>query len=840
MLSNKDGQMTNGIYGFLLTMQKLLVEVKPDRVAIAFDLSCPTFRHKMYAGYKATRNKMPDELASQLPILKRLLNAMGYKMIVCEGYEADDILGTFADYCEKNKYECILATGDRDILQLVSNNVYVKIASTKFGKTQSTLYDVNKVKEEYGVSPERLVDVKALQGDTSDNIPGVKGVGPKTATDLISKFGSIKSIYNNIESLDIKSNLKSKLLENKDMAFLSYELGKIKRNIPIDIHEKDYLPREMDIYTVKEMLTELEFFSLLNKLDFKSSSEDTISITVENLDKITKDDLKTKTLSFVVKMEEFKITKLFMFHSNKVYVIDCNQKNFYETLKYVMTSDDIEKTSYNFKNLERALELEHIDIKGPYFDIMLASYLLTPSEKDYDVFNLASLYNVEIPKIIFQNEELKNLENESFSRQVYIMSKLKPILESKIVENKQKDLLEKIEQPLSKVLANMENIGFLIDKNGLELYGEELEKELKVIQNSIYDISGIEFNINSPKQLGTVLFERLNLPKSRKTKNGYSTNAKVLEDLIGSHEIIEKILNYRTLSKLKSTYCDGLIKLISPSGRIHSSFNQTETRTGRISSTEPNLQNIPIRTDRGKKLRKFFKAPENCVLIDADYSQIELRVLAHISQDANMIKAFKNKEDIHSITASEILGIPLDMVTPEMRFKAKAVNFGILYGMGAFSLSKDLKISHFEAQNYINLYLLHYKGVDEYMHKIIEKSRENGYAETLFLRRRYLPELNSSNHMLRAFGERVARNMPIQGTSADIIKIAMINIFEKLKNKKSKLILQVHDELIIESPMDEVDEVKYVLKNEMENAVKLSVPLEVNVNVGKTWFDAQH
>lgn len=831
--------MTNGIYGFISTLWRLLGEVNPDRVAIAFDIAAPTFRHKMYEGYKATRHKTPDELISQLPILKELLFSMGYKMVSLEGYEADDILGTFSSYCEKNKYDCVLATGDRDILQLVSENVRVRIASTKFGKPESTLYDLEEVKKEYGVMPENLVDIKALQGDTSDNIPGVKGIGKKNANNLIMEFGSIDQIYENIEIIDIKPSLKEKLIAGKDFAYLSYALGKIDRHVPIEINEQDYVVRKMDSFSVKKIMTELEFFSFIKKLDIKDDSEE---IALEKIDLKGFKSLISKkdSLSFMTCFGESEIKKIFVSEENKIYMYefieDSDRK---EILKNLMENPRIEKVTHNFKILEKYLERLDVEVKFKHFDVMLASYLLNPSEKDYEILRLENIYEVSKPRIC-------NAENQSYSEEdidlagkAYIISKLKPILEEKIKQNNQESLLEKIEQPLSKVLASMENIGFLVDKKGLEDYCEDLKLKLIETEKEIYDLSGEEFNINSPKQLGNLLFEKLKLPYGKKGKTGYSTSADILEKLSDKYEIVKKILDYRALSKLKSTYCDGIVKLITPSGRVHSSFNQTETRTGRISSSEPNLQNIPVRTKRGKLLRKFFKAPEDCYLIDADYSQIELRVLAHVAQDENMIKAFKNNEDIHAITASEIMGVPLDMVTPEMRFKAKAINFGILYGMSAFSLAKDLEIGFDEAQIYISRYLNHYKGVSNYMNEVIDRAKIDGFVETIFSRRRYLPELSMSNRILRAFGERVARNMPIQGAAADIIKIAMINVYEKLKGKKSKLILQVHDELIIESPETEAEEVKIILKNEMENSVKLSVPLDVNISMGKTWFDAK-
>ncbi len=839
MLSNKKGQMTNAIYGFLSTFQKLLKEIEPSAVAIAFDLPAPTFRHKMYDGYKATRKKMPQELASQLPILKELLIAMGYKLVMLEGYEADDILGTFANYCESQNYECVLATGDRDSLQLISSKVTVRIATTKFGKAEAVLYDKNKVIEDYGTEPSGLIDIKALQGDTSDNIPGVKGIGEKTAKDLIIKFGSIKNIYENLESLDIKQSIKDKLKISKDMAFLSYELGKINKSVPFEIIDTEYTQHKPNNSKVREILTELEFFSFLEKMNLScenSEKEEIFAQTESDYEKLFKLIKNHKIVSFFADINNFEIKKLFIKLGKKVYIVGSSITEF---LNKLATLKEVKKITYDIKKLARCLK--NIDLKflENSFDVMLASYILNPSSKDYDILKMAEEYRISRVNVVSENN--LNDDDKSLAERAYFIEKLAEIFENELASRNQLELLENIEQPLALVLADMENTGFLVDQSGLLNYGQELEMHLKDVQKSIYNAADFEFNINSPKQLGFVLFEKLNLPKGKKGKTGYSTSADTLEKLKGSHEIIDMILEYRALSKLKSTYCDGMTKLIGDDGRIHSSFNQTETRTGRISSAEPNLQNIPVRTERGRELRKFFRAENGNLLIDADYSQIELRVLAHVSGDEAMINAFNNGEDIHAITASQIFNVPIEMVTSQMRFRAKAVNFGIIYGMGAFSLSQDLKVSRYEAQRYIDRYLEHYKGVANYMEKVIFQAKDCGYAETMLSRRRYLPELASSNHMLRSFGERVARNMPIQGSAADIIKIAMINTQSRLKkeNLKSKLILQVHDELIIEATFDEAQKVKEILKYEMENALKMKVPLTVNIAVGETWFDAK-
>lgn len=839
MLSNKKGQMTNGIYGFLSTLQKLLLEVSPQAIAVAFDLPKPTFRHKMYDRYKASRKGMPEELASQLPILKEILVAMGYKLITCEGYEADDILGTFAKYCENKGYECTLATGDRDCLQLVSDHVFVRIAKTKFGKAESILYDKNKIKEDYNVTPAQLIDIKALQGDASDCIPGVKGVGEKTAKSLIEKYESIENIYNNIENLDIKPNLKSKLLADKERAYLSYDLGKINKDVPIEINDSDFIPSEMDTDSLKKIFTELEFFKFMDKIGVSKKVESQkINLDFsQDYSGILKNLEDSGEISIFSEAKSNLIERCCICDGADNYYIFKNiDNNFRIFLKKLCENKNISKNVFNLKKFYKSIMPLRINFMGEIFDVLLAAYLLNPEIKE-DIFTMAQGHEIFPPNL---PEELTDEEKKCIET-CYFIAKLKDLYKIKIKENNQEHLLKKIEQPLSKVLADMELTGFLIDKEGLEDYGGELNQQLKAAEEEIYKLAGEEFNINSPKQLGVILFEKLNLPKGKKLKSGYSTGAQILEKLRGYHPIINMILEYRALAKLKSTYVDSMVNLITPRGRIHTSFNQTETRTGRISSAEPNLQNIPVRTERGRKLRKYFKSPEGSVLIDADYSQIELRVMAHISSDENMINAFKNDEDIHSITASQIFGVPVSMVTPEMRARSKTVNFGILYGMSAFSLAQDLKISRFDAQNYINKYLEHYSGINNYMNEIILLAKEQGYVETIFHRRRYLPELNSSNFLLRSFGERVARNMPIQGSAADIIKIAMINVYKRLLDEdfKSKIILQVHDELIIESPEDESEEVKKLLKEEMENAVKLNVPLEVHIAVGKTWFDAK-
>lgn len=831
-LTNKDGQFTHAIYGFLTMLRKIEREENPDAAAIAFDLKAPTFRHKAYDGYKANRKGMPPELASQMPPLKELLGLLGYKIVTCEGYEADDILGTFASACEKSGDECVIATGDRDSLQLVSDKTDVHLCTNK----GDILYTPAKIMEDYGVTPHELIEIKAIQGDSSDNIPGVAGIGPKGAGDLIQKYHSVQYIYDHIDEIEIKDGVRKKLLASKENAFLSRMLGEIFREVPIDTTVENYRVKIKDPKKCADFMSKLELFSLMEKYNLtdipKSEDkqnqvlqlevvENSINIPLENIQEGEK-----IYLNFKISEDELK--NFSVLYDGKVY-LSSNKDEFVSLLK----NEKAKICTRNSKALFAYADKKGFELKNLAFDVELAAYLLQPSEKDYSDENLCGIYEVELPFV--SDEEYKQY------RTLAVYDRLCEKLQNKIVENEQEKLLYEVEIPLANVLAKMENVGFAVDRQGIADYGKMLSEQISMLENSIYENAGQKFNINSPKQLGKVLFEDLGLPAKKKTKSGYSTNAEVLEGLRYDHPIVEMVLNYRTLAKLNSTYCEGLLKVIADDGRIHSSFNQTETRTGRISSTEPNLQNIPVRTELGREMRKFFCAKEGCVLVDADYSQIELRVLAHIANDENMISAFKNNDDIHAITASQVFNMPLDMVTPVMRSRAKAVNFGIVYGIGAFSLAKDIGVTTKEAKKYIDNYLAHYSGVDKYMERVVEKAKLDGYVETMFGRRRYLPELSTGKAMLRAFGERVARNMPIQGTAADIIKIAMVRVDERLKreNLKARLILQVHDELIVEAPIEESDKVSKLLQEEMENAVSLSVPLTADAATGKTWYDAK-
>ena len=832
-LTTKDGQFTNAIYGFLTMLTKLKNEENPDAVAIAFDLKTPTFRHKAYSGDKATRKGMPPELASQMAPLKELLKLLGYKIVTCEGYEADDILGTFATACENSDDECVIATGDRDSLQLVSDKTSVHLCTNK----DDILYTPEKIMEDFGVTPPELIEIKAIQGDSSDNIPGVAGIGPKGAGDLIKKYHTVEYIYDHIDELDIKDGVRNKLKNSKENAILSRMLGEICRTAPIDTEVQKYVVNMENPAECARYMAKLELFSLIEKFGLNETAVPQEKHTeVKSLEVVEneKDNILLKNIAefgklyFNVKFSDKELKSFAVLYDGKVYLSE--RKELFEKL---LCDEKIEKYTRNSKSIFAYADRKGFEIKSLVFDVELAAYLLEPSSKDYSDENLCKLNEIELPAT--ENEEYK------IYRALAVYDLLCEKLNSEIKANEQEKLLVDIEIPLADVLAKMENIGFDVDRQGIEDYGKMLTGQINSLQESIYESAGTQFNINSPKQLGKVLFEDLGLPCKKKTKSGYSTNAEVLESLRYEHPVVEMVLQYRTLAKLNSTYCEGLLKVIGDDGRIHSSFNQTETRTGRISSTEPNLQNIPVRTELGREMRRFFCAREGWVLVDADYSQIELRVLAHIAHDKNMIEAFKNNEDIHAITASQVFGMPLEMVTPIMRSRAKAVNFGIVYGIGAFSLAKDIGVSNKEASTYIKNYLAHYSGVDEYMKNVVEKAKQDGYVETMFGRRRYLPELTSGKHMLRAFGERVARNMPIQGTAADIIKIAMVKVNDRIKKEglKARLILQVHDELIVEAPQEESVIVAKLLQEEMENAVSLDVPLTADAAIGETWYDAK-
>jgi len=830
-LTNSKGLHTNGIFGFFNILLKFIEQEKPNYLCIAFDLRAKTFRHAQYEQYKAHRKGMPDELAEQMEPLKELLCAMNIAILEKEGYEADDIIGTVATECKEQGIECIIATGDKDDLQLAGDGVLVKLTVTKGGKPETQSYDQNAVFQKYGVSPSQLIDVKALMGDASDNIPGVAGIGEKTALSLISEFSSIDNIYNNLEELNIKDTLKEKLRTGKEMAYLSKSLVTINCAVPLESEIEDYLFEEKYDNKLASVLKDLDFNSFISRLkleDVEVLQEQKKAIEVTNKEVESKIIIdyatKNKKLYFLFEQENH---LLYFNMENEICIFDLENGLDFD-LCGVLSDENIKKYTHNIKPFAHYLLKQGINIKGLAFDSEIAGYLINPSANSYNLDRLA--------------QEFTENNANNISEFCYCLPTICENMEQIIKENGQQQLYFDIELPLCLVLASMEHYGFMVDKSELEQFSEQLNKRLNELTELIYESAEVKFNINSPKQLGEVLFERLKLPSFKKIKTGYSTNAQVLEKLQGTHIIIDYIMEFRQLAKLKSTYADGLLKVIGQDGRIHTNFKQTVTQTGRISSTEPNLQNIPIKTEMGKEIRKAFVAKQpDFVLLDADYSQIELRVLAHIANDKAMIDAFKNNEDIHTITASQVFNMPIEMVTPLMRSRAKAVNFGIVYGIGDFSLSQDIKVTRREARQYIDSYLQTYKGVKKYMTDIVEKAKQDGYVTTMFGRRRYIPELKATNKNILAFGERIALNTPIQGTAADIIKIAMVRVYNKLVEGhfRSRLILQVHDELIVEAHKDEIEKVSEIIRNEMENAAKLCVPLIAQVSMGKSWEEAK-
>ncbi len=853
MLNAPDGTPTNAVYGFLNILFKNLEEDMPDYLCVAFDVKEKTFRHKMYEEYKAQRKPAPEDFLVQLPLMKDVLKTMNFVCLEKPGYEADDLIGTVSAICEKKGIECSILTGDKDDLQLASELVKVKLVISKMGSTTTTVYDANGVFEKYAVTPQEFIDVKALMGDSSDNIPGVKGIGEKTAFSLIEKYKSIERIYSDLESVEATPSVKKKLEEGKDMAYLSRQLAEIDREVPIDFSVEDCAIREYDKEELAKLFIRLNFKSFLNKLDL------TASVKQEEI----KFDGKCEKVAFenltkVLENSENVVCRLYDFGNGLGLgaSVDGN-KSFYaenlteEQLKTFFENEEQKKITFNAKEDILRLKDAGIEYKGLAFDTAIAAYILEPTRSAYNVDDLAleflgisSTFNKkeeENGQLAFDFDDSKDdLEGVAF--ELFVIFNLWKRFAEEIEKNNQHKLYYEVELPLVEVLADMQHTGVMIDKEALVEFGEKLRENIAEMEKEIYGYAGKAFNINSPKQLGEILFEGLQLPHGKKTKTGYSTNAEVLKKLEGTHPIVGCILEYRGLTKLLSTYVDGLLPVINKNtGRIHSNFNQTVTATGRISSTEPNLQNIPVRTERGREMRKMFIAEGDNVLIDADYSQIELRVLAHIAGDENMQNAFLSGVDIHTQTASQVFGVPIDEVTPQMRFGAKAVNFGIVYGIGEFSLAQDLKISMKEAKKYIEDYLAAYPKVKEYMEKTVDDGKTKGFVSTLLDRRRYLPELRSSNRITQAFGERVAMNAPVQGSAADIIKIAMVNVHKRLKEEgfSAKLILQVHDELIVEAPENEKTQVQKLLIEEMENAMSLSVPLKVEGNVGKTWYDTK-
>ncbi len=843
LLSTKDGQYTNALVGFLNILQKLRDDVQPDGIAAAFDVHAPTFRHKEYADYKAGRKGMPEELRTQMPLIKELLTRMGCHVVEREGYEADDILGTLADAAAEQGAPCYIATGDRDSLQLVRDGVTVLLAATKMGRPETTVYDVPAIQEKYGLEPAQLIDLKALMGDASDHIPGVPGVGEKTALDLMHRFGSLDAIYDGLDTLDIRDSLREKLRAGKESAELSRWLGTICREVPVDREVAHYALAPVQKPELASLMARLEFFKLMEKWGLNALSpepaapageaEAVPAVIVpeggEALPALLESVSRTHALDGTAQIEDGAVTGFTAAFDGRVAVIPAETAGF-DRLLDALCDPAVCKRTADSKPLCAALLADGRQPQGIGMDTLLAGYLLNPLASDYSLSRLTQEYAVPVPEA-----------EGPAAAEAAMLPAVADRMAAEVEEKGMARLLREVEIPLAQVLADMENVGFEADAQGIAEFGALLENRIGNIQRAIYESVGYEFNLNSPKQLAKALFEDLGLPAKKKTKSGYSTNAEVLESLRDAHPAVSMLLDYRTLAKLKSTYCDGLLKVIGPEGRIHSSFNQTETRTGRISSTEPNLQNIPVRQELGRELRRFFRAREGWLLVDADYSQIELRVLAHMAQDETMIAAFNSDTDIHRVTASQVFDVPEEMVTPLMRSRAKAVNFGIVYGIGAHSLSQDIGVSYGEAKRYIDQYLSRYAGVAKFMDRMIETAKETGYAETLFGRRRPLPELRASNAVTRSFGERVARNMPIQGTAADIIKIAMVRVHDRLRREqlRSRLILQVHDELIVEAPEEEAGQAARIVKEEMEAAADLSVKLAVDANIGKTWYDAK-
>lgn len=841
LLTTKQGDYTNAVYGFLNMMLRFEEICKPDAIAVAFDLHAPTFRHKMYDDYKAGRHAMPDELRAQMPVVKNILKLLGIKVLECEGWEADDILGTLAKACREKGDTCFLATGDRDSLQLAHDGVKVLLARTK----STDIMDEKAIFDAYGVEPHDLIQVKALQGDSSDNIPGVKGIGEKTALDLISRFKTLDYIYENIDDIDVKPGVRAKLKADKDNAYLSLKLGEIVTDAPVSTDINDYVISGGDKNAAAAEFVRLELFSLIDKFNLNANDamltpdEPAQSRVIERLTCVDADYLLEKigdndAYVYPVIIDNA-ISDLYFAFDDTVIVMPSETPEYKYFVRNFFANKNCKKYTYNSKYLHRLAAALGVECENVCGDLMLSAYLLKPSDNNYSVSHLGLEYSVATP-------EYKNALS-STDENVTSAAMLKPLFEKTnelLFEADQIHLLTDIELPLARVLAKMEVVGFSVDRVGIEAFSSKLSTRIDELTSLIYEAVGHEFNINSPKQLGIALFEDLGLPCKKKTKNGYSTNADVLDSLRDENPVIELILEYRTLTKLKSTYCDGLLKAIDDDGRIHTSFNQVETRTGRISSLEPNLQNIPIRTELGREMRRFFVASDGNTLVDADYSQIELRVLSDLANDENMINAFNSGADIHTITASQVFNLPVEMVTKQMRSSAKAVNFGIVYGIGAFSLAKDIGVTRKQAQEYIDNYLNTYNGVREYMSNVIELARDRGYSETLFKRRRYLPELNASNFMVRSGGERIARNMPIQGTAADIIKIAMIRVDKRITEEKldARLILQVHDELIVEVSEKDADRALKLVCEEMENACSMKVRLKADGNIGKTWYDA--
>lgn len=844
-LTTREGLYTNAIYGFLNIMQRMENEEKPDALCVAFDLHGPTFRHLRYDGYKATRHGMPDELAQQMPVMKDVLRAMNIPIYECQGWEADDVIGTVGKKCGESGWDCVIVTGDRDSLQLIDKNVKVKLLITKPGQTAATLYDEAVFRDEYGFDPIHLIDLKALMGDSSDNIPGVAGVGPKTAKDLLLKYGTLDGVYENLTPENMKGKLFDKLTKSRENAYLSYELATIVCEAPIDFKPEDALRREPQKKALYDLFLKLEFVKLIDKYNLRGAAfeEDAPTETFAGTVTVTQIRTQAEAEKFLANAagkelaialsEDFSLLAADDGEGMTVFDRADLQDGFDDLLK-ALFSGKYQLLVHGAKALQRKLLERGLSIDGIVFDTEVAAYLLDAARGKYELEMLTADYlHYTLPE---DCELMVRLQSEATSVRA-LRDELLPKLQAQGMEK----LFYDIDLPLCRVLAGMEAEGVSIDADALHRFGEMLGERIASCETLIFGYAGEEFNINSTKQLGELLFEKLGLPPVKKTKSGYSTNADVLKKLKYQHPVVQAIMDYRMLTKLKSTYADGLEKVICEDGRIRTTFQNTVTATGRLSSTEPNLQNIPVRTELGSEIRRMFIAKPGCVLVDADYSQIELRVLAHAADDKNMQAAFNSGEDFHTVTAAQVFGVPVESVTPQMRRSAKAVNFGVVYGISEFSLAEDIGVSRYEAKQFIEDYLTRFSGVDAYMKKTVADAKANGYTETLYGRRRPLPDINNSKYLVRSAAERMAMNAPIQGAAADIIKIAMIRVAKALEKAElqAKLILQVHDELIVECPAFEAPLVMQILAEEMQAAATLKVPLIAEAKMGDNWYEAK-
>ena len=821
-LTTREGLYTHAIYGFLNILERMEKEEQPEAICVAFDLHGPTFRHLKYEGYKANRHGMPEELAMQMPVMKDVLRAMNIPIYECQGWEADDVIGTVGKICSNNDWECVIVTGDRDSLQLIDKNVHVKLVITKAGQTSAALYTEELFREEYGFEPKKLIDLKALMGDSSDNIPGVAGVGPKTAKDLLAKFGSLDGVYENIDDPSIRPKLREKLVNDKENAYLSYELATIRPEAPMDFAPMDAVVQPYNRPELYKLFQKLEFVRLIDKYGLRGAEAE-----------IPKPEKKQEHLRRCDSMPcDISQCAVYLAGDGSIGVAWEKGVCALTPLEAQMGGISLAGKRlilHDSKAMLHRLDELGMEFDSCVFDTALAAYDLNPSQSDYPVSKLAT------------NFLGTTVDDEDAAACAEAIWQLQPVLNEELEKNGMAKLYADIELPLCTVLYRMEKRGISIDRGQLEQFGDMLAQRIADCETLIFSYSGEKFNINSTKQLGELLFDKLGLPPVKKTKTGYSTNADVLEKLKAKHPIIPAIMDYRMLTKLKSTYADGLLKVICDDGRIRTSFQNLVTATGRLSSTEPNLQNIPVRTDLGAEIRKMFVPKPGCVLVDADYSQIELRVLAHIAQDFVMQKAFCDGMDIHTATAAQVFGVSVEEVTSLQRRHAKAVNFGIVYGISEFSLAEDIGVSRYEAREYIDSYLTNYRGVRTYMKKVVEDAREIGYTQTLYGRRRYIPELKSSNFNIRSGAERIALNTPIQGTAADIIKLAMIRVEEALNAHfpEAELLLQVHDELIVECPEEIAQQVAELVSREMQSVAQLKVPLTAEAKFGKSWYDAK-